>query len=164
MGTGAEETAEHHPGRFKIRELYDCLLICSQETFAGEDFLPLANSSLDAANASPPWSSRQGSAFASLASPSTSPSAQRTVWGTTLVAPASPDTHPSEPEHQDDGWLSSWEHELLAENEALASVQALSLNGEGSGDGVKPNAGGGGGKKKKAKKITLMSTTARRAA
>ncbi|KAG0651921.1 putative RING finger [Hyphodiscus hymeniophilus] len=135
----------------------------TQDTFAGEDFLQLTPSSLDAANASPPWQSRQGSSFATLASPSTSPSAPRTVWGTTLIAPASPDIHASEPDHQDDGWLASWEQELLAENEALAQVQALSLNGEANSEGIKSSAGGGG-KKKKAKKITLMSTTARRAA
>ena len=135
----------------------------TQDGFAGEDLHTLPPSPLEAADASPPWPQRHGSSFATLASPSTSPSASRTVWGTTLIAPASPDTHPSEPEHQDDGWLASWEQELLAENEALAQVQALSLNGESSSEGIKPNAGGGG-KKKKAKKITLMSTTARRAA
>ena len=135
----------------------------TREILSGEESQEIAPSSLAAANASPPWPQRQGSAFASLASPSTSPSAPRTVWGTTLVAPASPDIQPSEPEHQDDGWLASWEQELLAENEALAQVQALALTGEGNSEGIKPSAGGGG-KKKKAKKITLMSTTARRAA
>jgi hypothetical protein len=132
-----------------------------QETFSSEDFHPLASSSLDAGNGSPPWPTRQGSSFASLASPSTSPSAPRTVWGTTLIAPSSPETHSQQPEPSgDDGWLSSWEQELMAENELIAQVQASSLNGEGS-DSTRP---GGGGKKKKAKKITLMSTTARRAA
>jgi hypothetical protein len=64
----------------------------------------------------------------------------------------------------DDGWLQDWEKELLAENELIAQVQAASLNGESSA------ASGAGkpapllGKKKKVKKITLMSTTARRAA
>lgn len=133
----------------------------TQESFSGGDFQPLGPSSLDVANASPPWPSRQGSAFATLASPGTSPSAPRTVWGTTLVAPASPDFRAKETEHDgaDDGWLASWEQELLAENEVIAQAQALSL-GEGSG----PPKASGGGKKKKAKKITLMSTTARRAA
>ena len=136
----------------------------TQENFSGDDFHSLAPSSLDAANASPPWPSRQGSSFATLASPGTSPSAPRTVWGTALVAPVSPDLHPSKGSEQDvdDGWLASWEQEILAENEAIAQAQALSLNGESS-EGVKPS-GSGGGKKKKAKKITLMSTTARRAA
>lgn len=133
------------------------------ESFSGDDFHPIAPSSLDASNASPPWPSRQGSSFASLASPSTSPSAPRTVWGTAMVTPASPEVQPQEPEPDvDDGWLHSWEQELLAENELIAQAQSMSLSGEGSS---KSPAGGGGqvGKKKK-KKITLMSTTARRAA
>jgi Zinc finger, C3HC4 type (RING finger) len=129
------------------------------ESFSGDDFHPLIPSSLEANNASPPWPDRQGSVFASLASPSTSPSAPRTVWGTTLITPPSPDVHPQQPEHDgDDGWLQSWEQELLAENELIAQVAATSLNGQSSA------ATPGQGKKKKAKKITLMSTTARRAA
>jgi hypothetical protein len=64
------------------------------EPLSGEDFHPLASSSLDAHNASPPWPNRQGSSFASLASPSTSPSAPRTVWGTAMVAPGSPEIQP----------------------------------------------------------------------
>jgi hypothetical protein len=135
-----------------------------QESFSGDDFHPLTPSSLDVLNASPPWPSRQGSSFASLASTSTSPSAPRTVWGTTMITPASPDIHPHQPEHYaDDGWLQSWEQELRAENELIAQVQAASLNREGS-SAVSPAASGSVGKKKKAKKITLMSTTARRAA
>jgi len=51
------------------------------ESFSGDDFHPLASTSLDAQNASPPWPVRQGSSFGPLASPSTSPSAPRTVWG-----------------------------------------------------------------------------------
>jgi hypothetical protein len=133
------------------------------ESFSGDDFHPLASTSLDAHNASPPWATRQGSSFATLASPSTSPSAPRTVWGTAMIAPASPEVHAQLPEHDgDDGWLQSWEQELRAENELIAQVQATSLNGEGS-ENVRPTPSGQG-KKKKAKKITLMSTTARRAA
>lgn len=136
------------------------------ENFPGEEFHPLAPSSFDAANASPPWPSRQGSSFASLASPGTSPSAPRTVWGTARIPPASPDVHPHISENDaDDGWLHSWEQELLAENEQLiAQVQAASLNGESSKSAQPTTAGGGGHGKKKKKKITLMSTTARRAA
>jgi len=132
------------------------------EHFSEDDFShPLASTSLDATNASPPWSTRQGSSFATLASPSTSPTAPRTVWGT-VIAPSSPEFQPQPETDIDDGWLHSWEQELRAENEELiAQVQAASL-GEGSAN-VRPNAGGGG-KKKKAKKITLMSTNARRAA
>jgi len=79
-----------------------------------------------------------------------------------LVAPASPETHAQHVEHDgDDGWLSSWEQELRAENaqnDLIAQVQAASLNGPET-----PRAGPQG-KGKKKKKITLMSTTARRAA
>ncbi|PMD44786.1 hypothetical protein L207DRAFT_542369 [Hyaloscypha variabilis F] len=134
--------------------------VIPSESFSGDDIHHLVSSSLDANNASPPWPSRQGSAFASLASPSTSPTAPRTVWGTTLIAPASPEVHAQQPEHDggDDGWLQSWEQELLAENELIAQVAAATLNGQGS------TPVSGQGKKKKAKKITLMSTTARRAA
>lgn len=133
-----------------------------EENFSVGDFIPLASSSLDASNSSPPWPSRQGSSFATLASPSTSPSAPRTVWGTTLISVPSPEVH-AQPDHDaDDGWLHSWEQELIAENEMIAQLQATSLNGESVAAGVASS--GGGGKKKKAKKITLMSTTARRAA
>jgi hypothetical protein len=135
----------------------------TKDAISGDDFQPLAPSSLDASGASPPWTSRQGSSFASLASPSTSPDAPRTVWGTTLIPSTSPDltaTRHSENDG-DDGWLHDWEKELLAENDLIAQVQAASMNGEGSSSSMPmPN----GGKKKKAKKITLMSTTARRAA
>lgn len=142
-----------------------------QETFSGDDFQPLAPSSYDAGcGSSPPWSSRQGSSFATLASPSTSPVPPRTVWGTALIPPSSPELVAQqhvEPEG-DDGWLQDWEKELLAENEVLAQLQAVSLTGNGEGsasDGAvlqKPAPSTGG--KKKKKKITLMSTTARRAA
>jgi Zinc finger, C3HC4 type (RING finger) len=149
----------------------------STESFSGADFQPLAPSSLDAANgaggASPPWPSRQGSSFATLASPSSSPVPHRTVWGTALIPPLSPEVLPQQQVEQhdgDDGWLQDWEKELLAENEILAQVQALSLseNGNANGNGESgstkvglPSTGAG---KKKKKKITLMSTTARRAA
>ena len=116
-------------------------------------------------SSSPPWpSSRQqnGSAFASLASPSTSPVAARTVWGTTAIAPVSPTSPPArivyEPS-ENDGWLQDWEKDLLQEDELLAHFEAHSIDGNGS----KP-AGAMGHKKKKNKKITLMTTNARRAA
>jgi hypothetical protein len=133
-----------------------------QDTYPPDDFHPPDPSLLDESNSSPPWPTRQGSSFASLASPSTSPSAPRTVWGTTIVQPASPETHAQQPEANfDDGWLSSWEQELMVENELVAQVQETSLKG-GENEDVRPT--GAGGKKKKAKKITLMSTNARRAA
>ncbi|KAI9048372.1 hypothetical protein LZ554_007208 [Drepanopeziza brunnea f. sp. 'monogermtubi'] len=132
-------------------------------SFSGLSAEDLAPSSLDASSASPPWPIRQGSSFGPLASPSTSPSAPRTVWGTAIVTAASPETHPQHVDHDgDDGWLQSWEQELHAENaqnELIAQVQAASLNS--AGESAKQ---GTPGKKKKAKKITLMSTTARRAA
>ncbi|KAG9238418.1 hypothetical protein BJ875DRAFT_416256 [Amylocarpus encephaloides] len=135
------------------------------ESFPGEDFHPLASSSIDAANSSPPWPSRQGASFSTLASPSTSPSEPRTVWGTTMVAPASTDlrSQPTEAD-VDDGWLHSWEEELRQENEHIAQVQAASLNEDGGASILTATAPTQGGKKKKARKITLMSTTARRAA
>lgn len=118
------------------------------------------------ASASPPWpaSSRQqtGSAFASLASPSTSPAASRTVWGTTAIPPSSPTLPPARPSYEqveDDGWLQDWEKDLLQEDELLAQYQAHAINGESS-KSAPPSTG----KKKKNKKITLMTTNGRRAA
>lgn len=78
-----------------------------------------------------------------------------------MVAPPSPELHAEQDGGGgDDGWLQSWEQELKAENELIAQAQALSLEASGAEAGK----AGGGGKKKKPKKITLMSTTARRAA
>lgn len=132
------------------------------EEFSSHDFQPLAPPSFEGSS-SPPWPARQGPSFASLASPSTSPSGPKTVWGTAMVAPTSPDLPAQRPvEREDDGWLQSWEQDLLAEEQLVAQVQAASLNGEGSSSAAPAPATGG--KKKKAKKITLMSTTARRAA
>jgi hypothetical protein len=143
-----------------------------------QDFQPLgrseANESAEATGvgstgASPPWATpRQGSAFASLASISTSPNAARTVWGTTAIAPSSPPLFPEqEREPVDDGWLQGWEKDLLQEDDLVRQAQALSL-GESSRAGAASasatGTGGGGGKKKKQKKITLMSTTVRRGA
>lgn len=129
------------------------------ESYSGDDFQAIASTSLDAQNASPPWQARQGSSFGPLASPSTSPGAPRTVWGTALVAPASPDLQVQLDHNADDGWF-TFENEIQAENDLLAQVQAASL-ADSAGSSSKPT---GQGKKKKGKKITLMSTTARRAA
>ena len=125
----------------------------------------------DTTSSSPPWHSGrgQGSAFASLASPSTSPSQPRTVWGTAAVVAASPDlpAQPQEPNVPEDGWLQGWEKDLLHEDSLLAQVQAASLEDEGpsaAAEGTSAGVGKSGGKKKKNKKITLMSTTARRGA
>lgn len=137
----------------------------SDDIVSGDDFHAFAPSSADTVGASPPWATRQGSSFATLASPSTSPNAPRTVWGTSVIAPSSPDLRAvHNPDHDgDDGWLQGWERDLMAENELVAQIQAASLNGESSSS-APPVSGIGGGKRKKGKKITLMSTTARRAA
>ncbi|MCJ1249658.1 hypothetical protein MMC30_006884 [Trapelia coarctata] len=122
---------------------------------------------LTAPSSSPPWLSsqtRNGSAFASLASPSTSPHAPRTVWGTAAVIPSSPPQPPATYEQDtadNDGWLQGWEKDLLLEDELVSHVQASSLHGE---DHPRVPPAGGTGRKKKVKKITLMTTNARRAA
>ena len=143
------------------------------ELISTEDFQPLPSleekgesSSWDGsvtATSSPPWpSSRQqtGSAFASLASPSTSPAASRTVWGTAAVAPVSPALPPTQAVQdasENDGWLQNWEQDLLQEDELLAQFEAQSLDGSKS-------VGSLNNKRKKNKKITLMTTNARRGA
>ena len=120
---------------------------------------------LGMASTSPSWSStrqQQGSSFASLASPSTSPVAARTVWGTAAIAPVSPVLQPilddvDTPEN--DGWLQNWERDLLEGDELIAQVEAHSISGSSSKAAMSSN-----GKKKKNKKITLMTTNARRGA
>lgn len=128
---------------------------------------------------SPPFPHRTSSNFASLASPGTSPNAQRTVWGTAAVAQADAD-YASLPHDSEfgggDGWLQGWEKDLLREEEELmARTAQMSLengadggNGSANGNASTAGAGGGGGGKgkkgKKGKKITLMSTTNRRTA
>ena len=130
----------------------------------GEGSLPLDG----ALGVSPPWPHRTQSSFAPLASPSTSPTLHRTIWGTTVVAPSSPEVHAALPKddelrHEpDDGWLQGWEKDLLDQRDHLATeVGGVSLN---DGGGPAKSAPGGGKKGKKGKKITLMSTTARRGA
>ncbi|KAL8726640.1 MAG: hypothetical protein Q9166_006599 [cf. Caloplaca sp. 2 TL-2023] len=129
------------------------------------EFVP---SSVDSGftSSSPPWSSSRaqgGSAFASLASPSTSPSAPRTVWGTAAIAP--PPSMPAPiPEEQtfpeNDGWLQNWEEDLLREDDLALRLEASSI----ANDSVKATTASTSNKKKKGKKITLMSTNARRGA
>ena len=117
------------------------------------------------ASASPPWSStrqQHGSSFASLASPSTSPAAARTVWGTAAIVPVSPTLQPIPTEidtSENDGWLQNWERDLLQDGELVAQVEAHSISGSSSKAAVASN-----NKKKKNKKITLMTTNARRGA
>ncbi|KAI9840122.1 MAG: hypothetical protein M1838_004209 [Thelocarpon superellum] len=124
-------------------------------------------------SSSPPWPSArtyQGSAFASLASPSSSPVAPRTVWGTAAVAPASPPTSAADTHDHDmsdhDGWLQGWEPDVLqSESELIAQLQAASIHGDANSmSALNPPSASSSNKKKKGKKITLMSTTARRGA
>ncbi|SLM33875.1 ring finger domain protein [Lasallia pustulata] len=134
-----------------------------------QDIPPVSAVDLSLASSSPPWSSsrtRTGSAFASLASPSTSPNAPRTVWGTTAVVPASPPLQAVAHEHElpeNDGWLQGWERDLLGEDGLVARVGDCEIGegGEKAGAGA---AAAAAGKKKKGKKIMLMTTNARRGA
>lgn len=140
----------------------------AQEVVSEAEFQPLPEpSSTDFAASSPPWSSSRsqgGSGFASLASPSTSPVASKTVWGTRMLVPSSPAMPPIPDEHEiseNDGWLQDWERDLLGgEEDLLAQMEATALEASSS----KQAAMSTGNKKKKAKKITLMSTNARRGA
>ena len=141
----------------------------SHDVISESDFQPLpdtAATDFAAASSSPPWSSSRiqgGSGFASLASPSTSPVASKTVWGTRMVVPASPGTPAVPDEHEsseNDGWLQDWERDLLQEDALVAQVEASSLE-PGDSKQATPTASN---KKKKGKKITLMSTNVRRGA
>lgn len=142
------------------------------EKFSADDFKPLRpsealeNAALgegESTSNSPPWPARRhGASFTALASPSSSPTASRTVWGTTAIPPSSPTLQARmlDMEPQDDGWLQGWEKDLLHEDDLVAQAQAISLGAEGS----QVATGGKGQKKKKGKKITLMSTNVRRGA
>lgn len=109
--------------------------------------------------------------FSTLASMSTSPSTQRTVWGTRAV-PGSPelealqDTQTSQPNGADDGWLKDEEllgtAELAMQIEAIESMEAGNSAGESAGNSAGNSAGGVKKGKKKKQKITLMSTGGRR--
>ncbi|KAL1952491.1 hypothetical protein VTO42DRAFT_5187 [Malbranchea cinnamomea] len=124
----------------------------SDRPFSESDFQPLGGEPVDTRipSTSPPRGG--GQSFAPIASPSNSPPSQRTtVWGTAAVPSISEPPRPPPP--KDDGWLRGWEEEFYAEQ------HGLSLSG-GNGSGTSHSSG----KKKKSKKITLMSTTARRAA
>ena len=114
---------------------------------------------------SPVWTSTRphaGSAFASLASPSTSPEAPRTVWGTAAVPPKSP-VLAATSHHEasdDDGWLQNWESDLLGDDKLAAQLEASSIDRTI----CKAAATTSNRKKKKGKKIMLMTTNARRGA
>ena len=142
----------------------------SHDVISESDFQPLPDVSVidsAVASSSPPWSSSRlqgGSGFASLASPSTSPAASKTVWGTRIVVPSSPDMPAVADEHEqppeNDGWLQDWERDLLQEEDLVSQVEASSLDPSGANHAA-PTATS---KKKKGKKITLMSTNVRRGA
>lgn len=130
---------------------------------------PEQNALSDSIPGSPPWANRTTSGFTSLASPSTSPNMHRTVWGTAVVAPASPDMHASLPRddqlrsENDDGWLQGWERDLLSHQDEQFAADFGGVSIEA--DAPAKTSGGGGKKGKKNKKITLMSTaTSRRGA
>ena len=137
------------------------------QTLAPVEEKPEASSweGLGMASTSPSWSStrqQQGSSFASLASPSTSPVAARTVWGTAAITPVSPVLQPNIDDvdaPENDGWLQNWERDLLDEDELVAHVEAHSISSSSSKATMNSN-----GKKKKNKKITLMTTNVRRGA
>ena len=135
------------------------------------EFQPLPEHSINelgTVSSSPPWSSSrapQGSAFASLASPSTSPNTAKTVWGTRIVPASSPPMTaaqlPESDTPENDGWLQDWEQDLMREEELVAQIEATSFEPSSSKQ-VRTSATTG--KKKKGKKITLMSTNVRRGA
>lgn len=146
-----------------------------QESVADSEFQPLpsleernevSSSAVMMPDSSPSWASSRaptGSAFASLASPSTSPVTPRTVWGTTAVAPKSPSIPPKivELEPSDnDGWLQDWEQDLLQDDDLITHFEASSLSQKLPNTSVVNT----NNKKKKGKKITLMTTNARRGA
>ncbi|KAJ4155729.1 hypothetical protein LMH87_000960 [Akanthomyces muscarius] len=93
---------------------------------------------------------------------STSPSGERTIWGTVAI-PASPEIGATQIESRDDGWLN--EAELLSNADLSMQLDAIHIAEQE--DRSKPEIGNstgstGGGKKKKKQKITLMSTGGRR--
>jgi uncharacterized membrane protein YgcG len=132
------------------------------------EFQPLA-----APSGTTPPEPRPG--FSTLASMSTSPSNQRTVWGTPALSttPGMEDIQPQPPTNGDDGWLKD-EDLFLSPSELARQMEALNTldkeeNGQssssargGGGGGGGGGGSGGGGKKKKKQKITLMSTGGRR--
>lgn len=101
----------------------------------------------------------QGGSFASLASPGTSPSqdrtpSSRTVWGTPLVLPHGASGASTEPlQREETGGWQDWEREFL-DDEMLAQLEG----------GGRPSGPGKGGKKKKSKKVTLMTNGGKRGA
>jgi hypothetical protein len=130
--------------------------------YSAQDFFPLSGSApgesesaivdTDVPATSPPSPSHMQSRFGALASPSNSPPAPRTVWGTAAVGPSSQPLPSRGPVN--DGWLQGWEDELLGQQESEFLAQAMA-------DQPAPPTSG---RKKKNKKITLMSTNIQRGA
>ncbi|KAK3402142.1 hypothetical protein B0T20DRAFT_132197 [Sordaria brevicollis] len=135
-----------------------------------DDFIPLG---AEAPSTTPP-NPRAG--FGSLSEMSTSPGAQRTVWGTPAIQGDEPEyMTPRNP--VDDGWLKdddvidslsaqdiAFQMEAMGlENGAAGSSSAAAVAATaGSAVGGNKAAGGAKGGKKKKQKITLMSTGGRR--
>ncbi|KAF5023848.1 hypothetical protein F66182_4106 [Fusarium sp. NRRL 66182] len=129
-----------------------------------EEFQPLSGHS----GATPPDPRPR---FETLAEMSTSPSTQRTVWGTRVIN-GSPEMVAAQSSDVNDGWLRDEDlfdtADLAMQIEAIEAVDnsiraenTSGVGGSGSGSG-NGGGGGGGGKKKKKQKITLMSTGGRR--
>lgn len=121
-----------------------------------DEFLPLGS-----AGVTPP---NPRSGFSSLASMSTSPSTQRTVWGTSAIR-TSPGLGPAEPtSNLDDGWLKDDQVlENLGTAELAMQMEALGVEDHApAGSSSATAAGKGKGKKKRKEKITLMSTGGKR--
>ncbi|KAF4342694.1 RING finger [Fusarium beomiforme] len=118
-----------------------------------EDFQPLSVHS----GTSPP-DPRSG--FETLADVSTSPSTQRTVWGTRVVN-GSPEVTPEQSSDINDGWLR--DEDLFDTADLAMQIQAIeAADSANAVAGVGGSSSGGSGKKKKKQKITLMSTGGRR--
>lgn len=128
-----------------------------------EEFQPLSGHS----GTTPP-DPRPG--FESLADMSTSPSTQKTIWGTRVVNGGSPEMVATQPSDGNDGWLR--DEDLFDTDDLTMQIQAIeaaessirqdSVSGAGPSVSGGGGSGGGGGKKKKKQKITLMSTGGRR--
>lgn len=127
------------------------------------EFQPLSSVQ---AGSTPP---EERTGFATLADMSTSPSTQRTVWGTRAIH-GSPEleatTHIA---GLDDGWLNEDSYlgtaDLAMQMEALKTYEGGDADFPSHAETGGASKGGGGGKKKgkgKKQKITLMSTGGRR--
>ncbi|KAI0473014.1 hypothetical protein GGR56DRAFT_697883 [Xylariaceae sp. FL0804] len=149
---------------------------------SADDFQPLGGTAMAMSGMSgtTPPNSRPG--FGQLADLSTSPSANRTVWGTPAIPVDSPDLAPAPDSSSRDDWTDGWlrvEDDVVGAAEIALQMEAFGIDGGGGGGGgaAGPSGAGGGGsstagpgggggqggsKKKKKQKITLMSTGGRR--